>query len=227
MGATGGQEILVSSLGDSRAVSGDISSVEVLGHGAVEWTSTAGGLRVTLPKAAGSRGPPVLAVRGVSDTQWDGKVRQGQDGSAHFVATAGSLTSGAKLDTIGGCSGVCTGSIAAIGLDGSAEASWTFQVRQAGDFTPSITASSPLGVQSVTVRVLAGDGSVVQHATIEVAPTKANEFVAVSSSSALTLPEGDVVLSVSASAGETTEGAADSHFELAALSLSLGQMSMV
>merc|ERR1711865_642630 len=129
MGAVGGQEILVSSLGDSRAASGDISSVEVLGHGDVKWTVEADGLRVTLPAAAGSHGPPVLAVRGVSDAQWDGKVRQGQDGSAHFVATAGSLTSGAKLDTIGGCSGVCTGSIAAIGLDGSAEASWTFQVR--------------------------------------------------------------------------------------------------
>merc|ERR1712070_173771 len=150
------------------------------GHGAVEWTATADGLRVTLPKTAGSRGPPVLAVRGLSDTQWDGKVRQGQDGFAQLIATAGSLATGAKLDTIADCSGVCTGSIATIG--GSVEASWTVRVRQGGAFTPSLVASSPSGAQNVTVSVLAKDGFAVQQANIEVTPTKVNEFVAVPSS---------------------------------------------
>lgn len=228
MGAVGGQEIVVSSLGDSRAASGDISSVEVLGHGAVKWTVEADGLRVTLPTAAGSRGPPVLAVRGVSDSQWDGKVRQGQDGSVHFTATAGSLARGAKLDTIAECSGACTGSIATIGsLDGSAEASWTLRVRQGGAFTPSIVASSPSGVRAVTVSVLAKDGSAVQQANIEVAPTRVNEFAVSLSSVALTLPEGDVVLSISARANETVVAATDSDFELATLSLAIGQITIV
>lgn len=199
----------------------------------MKWSAGADGLRVTLPTAAGSLGPPVLAVRGVSDAQWDGRVRQGQDGSVRLIATAGSLANGAKLDTITHCNGTCTGSIAAIGnISGSvANASWTVRVRQGGAFTPSLVASSPSGARNVTVSVLAKDGSAVQQAIIEVTPTKVKEFVAVSSSSvALTLPEGDVVLSVSARANQTVVAAPDpdlTDFELASLSLVLEQVTVV
>lgn len=96
------------------------------------------------------------------------------------------------------------------------------RVHQGGAFTPSLVASSPSGARTLTVSVLAKDGSAAQQADIEVTATKVNEFVAVSSSSAaLTLPEGDVMLSVSARANQTMVAAAESDFELASLSLVL------
>lgn len=80
----------------------------------------------------------------------------------------------------------------------------------------------------MTVSMLDKDGSAAQQVNIDVTATKVNEFVSVTSSSAvLTLPEGDVVLSISAHANQTRVAATDSDLELASVSLVLEQVTIV
>lgn len=202
MGAKGGQEVVVKALGKCCMASGVISGVEILGHGAAKWAVDAEGLRVTLPATAGQKGPAVLAVHGLRDVQWDGVVRQGQDGSAMLIATnVRSMTGGAKLDTVAHCTGVITGNTAAIaGLGGASKASWTFRVKTAGALTPALVVSSVGRVSTVIISAASGELPGGSSVSISIPSTKPGEFVAVKAPTPLHLPHGDVDITVSVTA---------------------------
>jgi len=180
MGATGGEEVVVNALGTAIAASGNISAVEVLGHGAVPFTVDATGLRVLLPQNAGIHGPPVLAVRGLSDTKWDGAVRQGADGSYRLTATnTASMQGGASLESLKDCTGVLSGDCSALSVSTGSSVTWNTKKRSTQTLVPKVTVSSPSG--SGILQLVVGNSLV----NITIPQTEANEYVQVVGSHAI------------------------------------------
>jgi alpha-L-fucosidase len=186
MGAKAGDKILIKSLGASRVGTGSITTVNILSLlQPVIWTSTASGLEVTLPStlpvAPGL--PPVLSVVGLSDIQWDGIVRQGQDNSINLYATlANSFTGNVVLDV--------SGDFVTASKWGSATGAvqWLVKIREGGNYKVSVLSAEPSSG-------LLGEISVQnQNQIINIPRTASSTVFAKSNSVPVTLSAGNSVL---------------------------------
>jgi len=141
MGAKPGDSITVKSLGASRVVTGTISGVRVLGaSGNAPWSVDSSGLHVQLPSSISIPPglPPVIAVAGLTDLQWDGLVRQGQDNSINFLASlADKFIGGVQLSVAGEY--VTTSNWKTT----SDAVQWTAKVRLGGTFKVNILSACP------------------------------------------------------------------------------------
>ena len=191
MGATKEQTqvLVIQALGRatrSRS-SGEVSGVTLLGHGALDFEEQGGGLAVTLPALSESL-PPVLAIHGLRDVEWDGIVRQSGDGAFRLPCIAANeLSGGAKLGTTTTAGG---GMITVLsGLSSTASVQWYLR-RQAspseeGTFEVSILVSS---TSNVTLLLDQGGGGA--PITLNVPPTAASQFVTVKALQRLAFPAG-------------------------------------
>jgi len=157
MGANPNDAINIKSLGAGRLGTGSIKTVSLLGSTTpLVWTATADGLRVTLPSTLPipAELPPVIAVTGFTDIQWNGIVRQGQDNSFNLYATlADSFMGGVSLDVAGIYVTATNWKTTSDGVY------WTTDIRTGGNYTVSVLSASPgkslVGVISVqTQKVL-------------------------------------------------------------------------
>jgi hypothetical protein len=186
MGAKAGDKLLVKSLGASRVGSGSITSVRILGlTQPITWTSAATGLEVSLPSPlpvlAGL--PPVLAVMGLSDIQWDGIVRQGQDNSINLYATlAESFTGNVVLDVSGDYVVASKWGSATGGVQ------WMAKIRESGNYKVSLLSAEPSSG-------LVGELMVQNHnVSLSIPQTASSKVFAKSNSVPVTLTAGNSVL---------------------------------
>jgi len=153
MGAAPGDSITITLLGSGRLGTGTISNVQVLGTtGNINWKVTADGLTVNIPSTINiPKGlPPVLAISGLSDIQWDGIVRQGQDNSLNLYASlADTFLGNVELDVAGAYIVASKWDVTPT----SAAVQWTVKVRTGGNYKVSVLSASPsnsrVGVLSV------------------------------------------------------------------------------
>ena len=190
-----GGRLAVVSLGRGvRAYSaGEVSSVTLLGHGPVSFEELNSGLVVTLPPPS-CCGPLALAVRGLSDVQWDGVVRQSGDGGFRLDSTTtDQLSGGTKLSTASQKGGG-TVTVAVFPSGGTVRWSLRCGAPQAGMFEVSALVSSP---DSNVALLLSRHDAPGEQITLAVPQTETNEFVTVRTALPLTVPAGDSFLLVS------------------------------
>jgi len=141
LGAKPGDSILITILGAGIVAQGRISGVRIVGtNGAVEWNSYAAGLHVKLPDVINvpTGLPAVIAVSGLSDLQWDGIVRQGQDNSVNLHASLVTKFVGqVRLDIAGKYISVSNWIVPSDAVH------WTSRIHTGGIFQVTVLCASP------------------------------------------------------------------------------------
>ena len=207
------QRLFIRSLGRASRIynSGSVQQVVMLGHGPVRFEELEDGLVVKLPPATSTgrltAGPRVLAVHGLRTVQWDGVMRQRNDGGFELPCTASDqLSAGAQLNTVPTCAG---GSLTVVSGLTTSEARIRWSIRRNlphdGTLGMGISAlvSSPTLAATIllTIEPMNGDEAPI---SLYVPQTMPGEFVVIEAARRLAVSHGDSKLELRVPRGNTT-----------------------